>query len=62
MSEAGASDATILAVAGHLDRAMMEDYSHVRMAAKHDLPRKLESGLMEIPMAENVTHRKPGRS
>jgi len=52
MSEAGAPDATIMAVAGHLDRAMMEHYSHVRMAAKRDVLGKLESGLMEIPIVE----------
>ena len=37
MAEAGASDATIMAVVGHVDRAMMEHYSHVRMAAKRDV-------------------------
>jgi hypothetical protein len=37
MAEAGASDATIMAVAGHVDQAMMEHYSHVRMAAKRDV-------------------------
>ncbi len=62
MSEAGASDATIMAVAGHVDRAMMEHYSHVRMAAKRDVLQKLESGLMEIPMAEDGTDKTPGRS
>jgi hypothetical protein len=36
MAEAGAPDATIMAVAGHLDRAMTEHYGHVRMAAKRD--------------------------
>ena len=60
MAEAGASDATIMALAGHLDRAMMEHYSHVRMAAKREVPSKLESGLMEAapveaqPTAEKV--------
>jgi integrase len=52
MAEAGAPDATIMAVAGHLDRAMMEHYSHVRMAAKRDVLGKLESGLMDIPIVE----------
>ena len=47
LAEAGASDATIMAVAGHLDRAMMEHYSHVRMAAKRDALGRMESGLME---------------
>ncbi|HUQ95162.1 MAG TPA: site-specific integrase [Bryobacteraceae bacterium] len=46
MAEAGASDATIMAVAGHVDRAMMEHYSHVRMVMKRNVLEKLESGLM----------------
>jgi integrase len=46
MAEAGATDATIMAVAGHMDRAMMEHYSHVRMAAKRNALDKLSSGLM----------------
>ena len=62
MAEAGASDATIMAVAGHVDRAMMEHYSHVRMAAKRDVLQRLESGLMEFPMAEEVTGKKAERS
>ena len=61
MSEAGASDATIMAVAGHIDRAMMEHYSHVRMAAKRDVLSKLESGLMEIPLGD-VTKTAPKKS
>ncbi|HEY4362193.1 MAG TPA: tyrosine-type recombinase/integrase [Bryobacteraceae bacterium] len=32
LAEAGAPDATLMAVAGHLSREMMEHYSHVRMA------------------------------
>lgn len=54
MAEVGASDATIMAVAGHIDRAMMEHYSHVRMAAKRDVLAKLESGLMEIPLGDGT--------
>ena len=52
MAEAGASDATIMAIAGHMDRAMMEHYSHVRMAAKRDVLDKLESGLMRVSATE----------
>jgi integrase len=51
MAEAGAPDATIKAVAGHIDQTMMEHYSHVRMAAKRDVLEKLASGLMGIPTA-----------
>jgi integrase len=46
MAEAGASDATLMGVAGHRSRRMLEHYSHVRMAAKRKALEKLESGLM----------------
>ena len=49
MAEAGASDATLMAVAGHMSRRMLEHYSHVRMAAKRSALEKLESGLMGGP-------------
>jgi integrase len=34
LSENGASDSTIMAIAGHVSRRMLERYSHVRMEAK----------------------------
>jgi integrase len=46
MAEGGASDATLMAVSGHMSRRMLEHYSHVRMAAKRTALEKLESGLM----------------
>jgi integrase len=49
MAETGASDATLMAVAGHMSRRMLEHYSHVRMAAKRAALDKLESGLMGTP-------------
>jgi site-specific recombinase XerD len=36
LAESDASDATIMAISGHMDRAMMEHYSHVRAAAKRN--------------------------
>lgn len=51
MAEAGASDATLMAVAGHMSRRMLEHCSHVRMAAKRTALEKLESGLMGGPSA-----------
>jgi integrase len=51
MAEAGASDATLMAVADHMSRRMLEHYSHVRMAAKRTALEKLESGLMGGPSA-----------
>jgi hypothetical protein len=53
MSEAGASDATIM---------QSPDYSHVRMAAKRDVLSKLESGLMEIPIRDAVTKTRPRKA
>ncbi len=53
MAETGASDATLLAVAGHMSRRMLEHYSHVRMAAKRTALDKLESGLMGKPTVES---------
>jgi hypothetical protein len=47
MAENGAADATMMAVAGHLSREMMEHYSHARMAAKRTALVKLESGLIK---------------
>lgn len=34
MAEAGTPESTMLALAGHMSRAMLERYSHIRMAAK----------------------------
>ncbi|NDJ13384.1 MAG: hypothetical protein EBY17_19680 [Acidobacteriia bacterium] len=43
----GASDATMMAVSGHLSKRMLEHYSHVRMAAKRTAIDALGSGLMQ---------------
>ena len=36
LAESGASDSTIMALAGHLSRAMLEPYSNIRMAKKRE--------------------------
>src|SRR5690242_7363597 len=36
LAESGASDSTIMALAGHLSRSMLERYSHIRMTAKRE--------------------------
>jgi hypothetical protein len=36
MAEAGVPESTMLALAGHMSRATLERYSHIRMAAKRD--------------------------
>lgn len=52
LAEAGASDATMMALAGHLSREMLEHYSHVRMAAKRQALDKLAGGLIQPPVSE----------
>jgi integrase len=58
MAEGGASDATLMAVAGHMSRRMLEHYSHVRMAAKRTALDKLESGLMGTVPPKQIAIRK----
>ena len=36
LAESQASDSTVMALAGHVSRAMMERYSHIRMEAKRE--------------------------
>ena len=36
MAEAGNAESTMLAIMGHMSRAMLERYSHIRMVAKRD--------------------------
>ncbi len=42
MAEAGAPESTMLAIMGHMSRAMLERYSHIRMAAKRESVKSLE--------------------
>lgn len=46
LAEAGASDATLMSLAGHMSRRMLEHYSHVRLAAKREAVAVLDMGLM----------------
>jgi integrase len=36
LAEAGVPDQTLMSIAGHLNRQMLEHYSHIRMQAKRD--------------------------
>ena len=42
MAEAGVPESTMLAIMGHMSTAMLERYSHIRMAAKCDAVKALE--------------------
>lgn len=57
MAETGASDATMMALAGHMSREMLEHYSHVRMAAKRAALDKLEGGLISAQAAPQPSQR-----
>jgi integrase len=51
MAEAGVPESTMLALMGHTSRAMLERYSHIRMAAKRNA---VESLGLKRPSAEEV--------
>ena len=46
LAESGAADATMMALAGHVSKQMLEHYSHVRMLAKRQAVDSLGSGLI----------------
>jgi integrase len=58
LAESGASDSTIMALAGHLSRTMLERYSHIRMQAKRQavesltLKPKVEATPQSFPQSE----------
>jgi len=58
LAESGASDSTIMAIAGHLDRAMLEHYSHIRMDAKRKAVEAIKSFVPDeqppIPASKRV--------
>jgi integrase len=47
LAEKGVSDATLMAMAGHLSQKMLEHYSHVRMDAKRQAVDGIASGLIQ---------------
>lgn len=54
MAEAGTPESTMLSIMGHMSRAMLERYSHIRMAAKREAVKSLElpkmgPRLVEVP-------------
>ena len=47
MAEAGVPESTMLALMGHMSRAMLERYSHIRMAAKREAVEVVELATAE---------------
>jgi integrase len=58
LAESQASEQTIMAIAGHLSRAMVEHYSHIRMAAKRaaldNIVKQAQNGDSQASVNQNV--------
>jgi integrase len=54
LAEGQASEQTIMAIAGHLSRTMLEHYSHIRMAAK-----RVALDLIATPLPEPASEKTP---
>lgn len=58
MAEAGLPESTMLALLGHMSRAMLERYSHIRMAAKRVAVKALTlPNLLTNTLAETMAYR-----
>jgi hypothetical protein len=53
LAESQASDSTVMALAGHVSRAMIERYSHIRMEAKRKAVDALSGANFEPVVAQN---------
>jgi hypothetical protein len=49
LAETQASDQTIMGIAGHVSREMLEHYSHVRIAAKRAALEAISTALPDAP-------------
>jgi integrase len=56
LAESPASDETIMAIAGHVSRKMLEHYSHIRMAAKRAAVDAISSRQPEPASREHQAH------
>jgi len=56
MAEAGVSEFGMMAIMGHVSRAMLERYSHVRMDAKRVAVEALSLGTMNRSVADSIGH------
>jgi integrase len=60
LAESQASEQTIMAIAGHLSRTMLEHYSHIRMVAKRAAVDAIASKEAAIPpLVHRNVHRQP---
>lgn len=54
LAEAGVPEQTLMAIAGHVSREMLEHYSHIRMQAKRKAVSMIESYNPEQPVADQT--------
>jgi integrase len=59
MAEAGVPESTMLALAGHMSRAMLERYSHIRMQAKREAVEALSRKPKVAASADGVPQESP---
>lgn len=57
LAESQTSDSTIMALAGHVSRKMLEHYSHVRQDAKRDAVNLLSTRRPNRPTFEGLRHK-----
>ena len=57
LAEGGTSDSTIMAIAGHVSRRMLERYSHVRMEAKRSAMEALAASTRTAGYTNHHTNR-----
>lgn len=53
LSEGQASEQTLMSIAGHLSRKMLEHYSHIRMAAKRTALEAIVKPIFDVGVAQN---------
>jgi hypothetical protein len=54
LAEGRASDQTVMSIAGHVSRQMLEHYSHIRLAAK-----RVALNLIATPLPESASGKTP---
>jgi len=55
MAGVGIPESTMLAIMGHMSQAMLERYSHIRMAAKRDAVESLSTGSKPLALEQVST-------
>jgi integrase len=55
LAEAGVAEQTLMAIAGHVSREMLEHYSHIRMQAKREAVESLENVAVQLEPRQQAT-------